>query len=132
MRGNTSSSLTKKVSDYRLRLHFDIGVKVKHDESILNNQTTCGKSRQRSDSAHGTICRAIKDDLLHPALIIGMPIGFSHAPAAKRLLMRSGIPFITIVSSLGGGLLAATSLNTLAQSLIDKPDCHCYLLGWQN
>ena len=78
------------------------------------------------------ICRAIADDLLDPALIIGMPIGFSHAPAAKRLLMRSGIPFITIVGSLGGGLLAATALNALAQSLIDKPDCHCYLSGGLN
>ncbi|MGK7897234.1 MAG: precorrin-8X methylmutase [Xenococcus sp. (in: cyanobacteria)] len=74
-----------------------------------------------------SICRAIEDNLLNPALIIGMPIGFSHAPAAKRLLMRSGIPYITIVGSLGGGLLAATALNSLAQSLIAKPDCHCYL-----
>ena len=74
-----------------------------------------------------SICRAIEDNLLNPALIIGMPIGFSHAPAAKRLLMRSGIPFITIVGSFGGGLLAATALNALAQSLIAKPDCHCYL-----
>ena len=73
------------------------------------------------------VCRGIQDNLIHPALIIGMPIGFSHAPAAKRLLMRSGIPFITIVGSLGGGLLAATALNALAQSLLDKPDCHCYL-----
>ncbi|MEC4894201.1 MAG: precorrin-8X methylmutase [Oscillatoria sp. PMC 1051.18] len=73
------------------------------------------------------VCRAIERDRLNPALIIGMPIGFSHAPAAKRLLMRSGIPFITTVNSFGGGLLAATSLNSLAQSLIDKPDCHCYL-----
>jgi precorrin-8X/cobalt-precorrin-8 methylmutase len=73
------------------------------------------------------ICRAIEDNLLNPALIIAMPIGFSHAPAAKRLLMCSGIPFVTIVGSFGGGLLAATALNALVQSLIDKPDCHCYL-----
>ncbi len=74
-----------------------------------------------------SICRAIEDNLLNPALIIGMPIGFSHAPAAKRFLMRSSIPFITIVGSFGGGLLAATALNALVKSLIDKPDCHCYL-----
>ena len=73
------------------------------------------------------VCRAIAEDLLHPALIIGMPIGFSHAPAAKRLLMSSDVPFITIAGSYGGGLLAATTLNSLAQSLIEKPDCHCYL-----
>jgi precorrin-8X/cobalt-precorrin-8 methylmutase len=59
--------------------------------------------------------------------VIGMPIGFSHAPIAKRQLMRSSVPFITIEGALGGGLLAATSLNALAGSLIAKPDCHCYL-----
>jgi precorrin-8X/cobalt-precorrin-8 methylmutase len=56
-----------------------------------------------------------------------MPIGFSHAPAAKRRLMRSNVPYITVEGSFGGGLLAAVTLNALAESLIEKPDCHCYL-----
>ncbi len=72
-------------------------------------------------------CAAIKQGQLQPALIIGMPIGFSHAPAAKRRLMRSGLPFITTESTLGGGLLAAVALNALVESLIEKPNCHCYL-----
>jgi precorrin-8X/cobalt-precorrin-8 methylmutase len=72
-------------------------------------------------------CCAIQSGKIRPALIIGMPIGFSHAPAAKRQLMRSGVPFITIAGSLGGGLLAATVLNALVESLLEKPDCHCYL-----
>ncbi|MCU0533782.1 MAG: precorrin-8X methylmutase [Hydrococcus sp. Prado102] len=72
---------------------------------------------------------AIAHGSLQPALIIGMPIGFSHAPAAKRRLMRSSVPYITIEGSLGGGLLAAVALNALAESLIEKPDCHCYLNG---
>jgi len=70
---------------------------------------------------------AIEKQQLQPALVIGMPIGFSHAPAAKRRLMRSGVPFITIEGTLGGGLLAAVALNALVTSLIEKPDCHCYL-----
>nr|WP_217651836.1 precorrin-8X methylmutase [Hydrococcus rivularis] len=70
---------------------------------------------------------ASKRGILQPALVIGMPIGFSHAPAAKRRLMRSSFPYITIEGSLGGGLLAATALNALAESLLEKPDCHCYL-----
>lgn len=70
---------------------------------------------------------AIDSGQLQPALVIGMPIGFSHAPAAKRRLMRSGVPFITVEGTLGGGLLAAVALNALAESLIEKPDCHCYL-----
>ncbi len=73
------------------------------------------------------VCEAIHQRTLQPALVIGMPIGFSHAPAAKRKLMESGIPFITVQGTLGGGLLAATALNALLESLIEKPDCHCYL-----
>ncbi len=70
---------------------------------------------------------AYANQKIQPALVIGMPIGFSHAPAAKRKLMQQGIPFITVEGTLGGGALAATALNALVESLIDKPDCHCYL-----
>lgn len=72
-------------------------------------------------------CDAIVQHHIRPALIIGMPIGFSHAPAAKRQLMRLPVPYITIEGTLGGGLLSAVALNALVQSLIEKPDCHCYL-----
>jgi precorrin-8X/cobalt-precorrin-8 methylmutase len=73
------------------------------------------------------VCDRIDQGHLQPALVIGMPIGFSHAPAAKRRLMHTGVPFITVEGTLGGGLLAAVTLNALAASLIEKPDCHCYL-----
>ena len=73
------------------------------------------------------VCEAIANQKIQPALVIGMPIGFSHAPAAKRLLMQQEMPFITVAGTLGGGALAATALNALVESLIDKPDCHCYL-----
>jgi precorrin-8X/cobalt-precorrin-8 methylmutase len=72
-------------------------------------------------------CTAIKEQKINSALVIGMPIGFSHAPAAKRKLMQQEIPWLTIEGTLGGGLLAATALNALVESLIEKPDCHCYL-----
>ncbi|MBD2301473.1 precorrin-8X methylmutase [Nostoc sp. FACHB-190] len=74
-------------------------------------------------------CTAIKAQKIQPALIIGMPIGFSHAPAAKRQIMQQAIPTITTEGTLGGGLLAATALNALVESLIEKPNCHCYLSG---
>lgn len=73
------------------------------------------------------LCAAIEAGAGRPALVIGMPIGFSHAPAAKRQLMQLSIPYVTTESALGGGLLAAVVLNRLAASLIEKPDCHCYL-----
>ncbi len=78
-------------------------------------------------SALLAVCEAIASHQIQPALVIGMPIGFSHAPAAKRRLMQSGSPFMTLESTLGGGLLAAVALNAMATSLIEKPHCHCYL-----
>lgn len=74
-----------------------------------------------------TICEAAHQHQIQPALVIGMPIGFSHAPIAKRKLMQSGIPYITIEGPIGGGLLAATALNSLVETLLEKPNCHCYL-----
>lgn len=74
-----------------------------------------------------TACQWIAQGKLQPALVIGMPIGFNHAPAAKRQLMALPVPYITIQGSLGGGLLAAVTLNALVETLIEKPDCHCYL-----
>lgn len=72
-------------------------------------------------------CQGIEQGTLQPALVIGMPIGFSHAPVAKRQLMALSVPYITIQGSLGGGLLAAVALNALLETLLEKPDCHCYL-----
>ncbi len=74
-----------------------------------------------------SVCEAIEQGKIQPALVIGMPIGFSHAPVAKRRLALSSIPYITIEGTFGGGLLAAIALNALVESLLEKPDCHCYL-----
>lgn len=73
------------------------------------------------------VCQLVEQKQIQPALTIGMPLGFSHAPAAKRRLMTTDSPYITIQGSLGGGLLAAVTLNALVETLIEKPDCHCYL-----
>ncbi|NER81554.1 MAG: MerR family transcriptional regulator [Leptolyngbya sp. SIO1D8] len=77
------------------------------------------------------LCDAIVHQHCQPALIIGLPIGFSHAPAAKRRLMQLNVPSMTVEGTLGGGLLAAVALNRLAASLIEKPNCHCYLQSEQ-
>ncbi len=73
------------------------------------------------------LCEAIAHQQAQPALVVGLPIGFSHAPAAKRRLQQLDVPYVTLSGTLGGGLLAAVVLNRLAASLIEKPDCHCYL-----
>ncbi len=72
-------------------------------------------------------CQLIEQQQIEPAFVIGMPIGFSHAPAAKRRLAATKVPHITVQGSFGGGLLASVALNSLVETLIEKPDCHCYL-----
>ena len=73
------------------------------------------------------LCEMVENQACRPALVIGLPIGFSHAPAAKRQLMQLKVPYVTTEGALGGGLLAGVVLNRLAASLIEKPNCHCYL-----
>jgi len=73
------------------------------------------------------LCELVETQGCQPALVIGLPIGFSHAPAAKRRLMQLQVPYLTSESALGGGLLAAVALNRLAASVLEKPNCHCYL-----
>ncbi|PZO48617.1 MAG: hypothetical protein DCF15_17735 [Phormidesmis priestleyi] len=52
------------------------------------------------------LCEIIENRGRQPALVIGLPIGFSHAPAAKRRLMQLKIPYLTTEGALGGGLLS--------------------------
>ena len=80
-----------------------------------------------SPSVLMALCEHIQHQGDRPALVIGLPIGFSHAPASKRQLRQLEVPCLTTANAAGGGLLAAVALNRLAASLIEKPDCHCYL-----
>ena len=97
------------------------------DQSIRHMPDGCILVIGYAPSILLAICEAVAAGTIQPALIIAMPIGFSHAPAAKRQLMQSDIPYVTLEGTLGGGLLAATTLNVFAESLLEKPDCHCFL-----
>lgn len=51
----------------------------------------------------------------------------STRETAKQLTIPYITPYITIEGASGGGILAAIALNALVESLLEKPDCHCYL-----
>lgn len=56
----------------------------------------------------------------HPALIIGMPVGFINAAESKQALWEHGpsefqTPCITLLGRRGGSTLAAATLNALAR-----------------
>ena len=48
-----------------------------------------------------------------PALVIGLPVGFVGAAAAKEALRASGLPALTNVSEKGGSAVAAAAFNAL-------------------
>jgi len=50
-----------------------------------------------------------------PALVVGLPVGFVGAAAAKERLRASGLPSISNVGDKGGSAAAAAVVNALAQ-----------------
>jgi precorrin-8X/cobalt-precorrin-8 methylmutase len=49
----------------------------------------------------------------HPALIVGLPVGFVNAAESKAALMELDYPYITNVGRKGGSNLAASVVNAL-------------------
>lgn len=58
----------------------------------------------------------LKDGAPHPALIIGIPVGFVGAAESKAALASDplGIPFLTVRGRRGGSAIAAAAVNALA------------------
>jgi precorrin-8X/cobalt-precorrin-8 methylmutase len=53
------------------------------------------------------------DGLVRPALVIGLPVGFVDAAAAKAALRDSGLPALSNRSAKGGAAVAAAAVNAL-------------------
>ncbi len=62
----------------------------------------------------------IGEGRLHPALVIGVPVGFVHVAEAKELIMRAGVPYIVAAGRKGGSNVAAAVCNALLYG-IDGP-----------
>jgi precorrin-8X/cobalt-precorrin-8 methylmutase len=59
------------------------------------------------------LIRWAHDGLLRPALVIGLPVGFVDAAAAKAALRDSGLPALSNRSAKGGTAVAAAAVNAL-------------------
>ncbi|MDQ4105064.1 MAG: precorrin-8X methylmutase [Actinomycetota bacterium] len=59
------------------------------------------------------LLRLAADDLLRPALVIGLPVGFVDAAQAKAALRNSGLPALSNRSAKGGSAVAAAAVNAL-------------------
>jgi len=55
----------------------------------------------------------VKAGRLHPALVIGVPVGFVNVVEAKERLWQSGLPCIAAMGRRGGSNVAAAIVNAL-------------------
>ncbi len=59
------------------------------------------------------LIRLAASGVLHPALVIGLPVGFVDAAQAKAALRDSGLPALSNRSAKGGTAVAAAAVNAL-------------------
>lgn len=60
----------------------------------------------------------IQEGKVHPALIIGAPVGFVNVVEAKELIMTAGVPYIVPRGRKGGSNIAATICNAMLYSKV--------------
>ncbi len=59
------------------------------------------------------LIRLAANGVLRPALVIGLPVGFVDAAAAKAQLRAAGLPAVSNRSAKGGTAVAAAAVNAL-------------------
>jgi precorrin-8X/cobalt-precorrin-8 methylmutase len=63
----------------------------------------------------------MEGQMVRPALVVGMPVGFVNAAESKdRLMAQTAVPFISIAGRKGGSALAAATVNALADILLSQ------------
>lgn len=55
----------------------------------------------------------IREEKIHPALIIGVPVGFVNVVQSKELIMETEVPYIVAKGRKGGSNIAACICNAL-------------------
>ena len=55
----------------------------------------------------------IDNGTLHPALVIGVPVGFVNVVESKELIMKADTPFIVARGRKGGSNVAAAICNAM-------------------
>jgi precorrin-8X/cobalt-precorrin-8 methylmutase len=60
------------------------------------------------------LVKLVKEEMVKPALIIGLPVGFVNAAESKEELMKLDYPYISNRGRKGGSNVAASVVNALA------------------
>ena len=59
------------------------------------------------------VIRLVREEGIHPALIIGVPVGFVNAAESKEELLTLDVPYITTLGRKGGSPVAVAIVNAL-------------------
>ncbi len=62
----------------------------------------------------------IMDGTLHPALVIGAPVGFVNVIQSKEAIMKCDVPYIVASGRKGGSTVAAAICNALLYQIYDR------------
>lgn len=62
----------------------------------------------------------IQEGMIHPALIIGVPVGFVNVVQSKELIMETDVPYIVARGRKGGSNIAACICNALLYMMDDN------------
>lgn len=64
------------------------------------------------------LCELIDEGKAHPALVVGVPVGFVNVIESKERLARTDVPSIIAMGRKGGSPIASTILNALLYGII--------------
>ena len=66
--------------------------------------------------------RLMSEGRVHPALVIGVPVGFVNVVAAKELIIESGVDCIVARGRKGGSNVAAAIVNALMYQAVNRDE----------
>lgn len=62
----------------------------------------------------------IRSGLVHPKLVIGVPVGFVNVVPAKEMIMETDVPYIVARGRKGGSNIAACIVNALLYQIVRR------------
>lgn len=111
-----NNNIICKISDPKIALQAQKENKTKSQMSMRMSSTDIDGGIVvigNAPTALLEIIQMIKENLVKPALVIGMPVGFISAAESKEELAKIDIPFITNIGRKGGSPSAAAIINAL-------------------
>lgn len=117
------SGITSKSHQSSINSVIGEGDKISKEKGLTRTSSGFLELRDRLDdsiivignapSALSSLCEMIEKEIIKPALVIGVPVGFVGAEESKNRLYKIDIPSITIEGTRGGTPVAVAAINEI-------------------